>query len=94
MDIILDKISATAYIDDFILAHDTWEEHMDTLEKVLQRSREKKLSLKLKKCKFTSAKLAYLGHVVGSGQILPQEAKVEAITSFPKPENNSGLFWA
>ena len=91
MDQILQGISAVAYIDDIILAHDMWEEHISTLEQVLKVCIQKKVSLKLEKCVFTSATLDYLGHTIGSGHILPQEAKVTAILNFPKPETRKQL---
>ena len=84
----LQGTSAVAYIDDIILAHDTWEEHISALEQVLKLCIQKKVSLKLEKCVFTSATLDYLGHTIGSGHILPQEAKVTAILNFPKPNNS------
>ena len=88
MDQMLQGTSAVAYIDDVILAHDTWEEHISALEQVLKLCIQKKVSLKLEKCVFTSATLDYLGHTIGSGHILPQEAKVTAILNFPKPNNS------
>ena len=86
MDATFADISARAYIDDVIIATETWQEHSSVLSTVLHRCREKKISLKLTKCCFTSAKLDYLGHNIGSGSILPQTAKVDAILDFPIPQ--------
>lgn len=91
MDQTLQGTSAEAYIDDIVLAHDTWEEHIAALEQVLKICIQKNLSLNLEKCVFISATLDYLGHTIGSGHILPQEAKVTAILNFPKPENRKQL---
>ena len=86
MDATFADISARAYIDDVIIATETWQEHLSILSTVLHRCREKKISLKLAKCCFTSAKLDCLGHNIGSGSILPQTAKVDAILDFPIPQ--------
>ena len=86
MDATFADISARAYIDDVIIATETWQEHLSILSTVLHRCREKKISLKLAKCCFTSTKLDYLGHNIGSGSILPQTAKVDAILDFPIPQ--------
>ena len=91
MNQMLQGTSAVAYIDDIVLAHDTWEEHLAALEQVLTRCIEKKVSLNLEKCVFTAATLDYLGHTIGSGHILPQEAKVTAILNFPKPQTRKQL---
>ena len=91
MDLILADLEACAYIDDLVIAHSDWNKHISTLKQVLQRCREKNVSLKLKKCHFTSAKLNYLGYQIGSGQILPQHSKMEAILSYPKPTTRKQL---
>lgn len=83
MDAALADIRAHAYIDDIIIATNTWQTHLTVLSQVLQRCRDKNISLKLKKCHFSSAIIEYLGHTIGSGSILPQHAKVAAILEFP-----------
>lgn len=85
MDATLDDIDADAYIDDISIATDTWEAHLDILKQVFTRFREKNISLKLKKCRFSSATIDYLGSTIGSGSILPQHAKVQAILEYPQP---------
>jgi len=55
------------------------------LAEVFHRCRQKNISLKLKKCCFSTATIDYLGHTISSGSILPQHAKVEAIMDFPVP---------
>ncbi len=73
------------------MGHDTWEDHIAALERVLTLCIERKVSLNLEKCVFISATLDYLGHTIGSGHILPQEAKVTAILNFPKPDTRKQL---
>ena len=49
---------------------------------------EKVLNLMVKaaKCQFWMKLCMYLGHVVGNRMVQPEESKVKAVKSFPKPE--------
>ena len=86
MDDTFKDTDAQAYIDDVLVATNTWDEHLALLSQVLSKCRDKKLTLKLKKCCFSSATLDYLGHTIGSGSIIPQHAKIEAVLNFPIPK--------
>ena len=85
MDAILADIDADAYIDDISIATDTWQAHLDILKQVFTRFKEKNIFLKLKKCRFSSATIDYLGSTIGAGSIVPQHAKVQAILDYPQP---------
>lgn len=71
MDDTFRDLPVQAYLDDVVVATDTWESHIHLLSQVFQQCRERKLTLKLKKCCFTSATLDYLGHTISSGKIVP-----------------------
>ncbi len=58
--------SCFLYIDDILVIGWTFEEHLQNLEKVLQRLREANLKCKLKKCHFLCSSVLYLGHVVSA----------------------------
>jgi hypothetical protein len=49
------------------------------------------LTVNLVKSDFCKATVTFLGHVVGQGQVKPVDAKVVAITKFPKPETKRQL---
>ena len=42
--------NTTAYIDDILVHTETWEEHISTLEALLQRMQEAKLTARPSKC--------------------------------------------
>jgi len=42
--------------------------------------------VKVKKCQFGGNTVHYLGHVVGGGQIHPNEEKVQAVCEYPRVE--------
>lgn len=75
-----------AYIDD-----DTEEEHLEMIRKVMQWLREARLTVNLDKSEFCSAKVNYLGHVIGHGKIKRIEAKMAAIAEYPRPTNSRRL---
>ena len=91
MDETLAGHPAEAYLDDIVLADNDWKTHLRNLESLLQLARKKKISLKWKKCHFATARLNYLGHRVRSGEILPQQVKVQSILDFPKPKTKKNL---
>jgi len=81
------------HIDNIVVASNTWKEHLQSLEAVFTRCETLGIAqpLKRSKCCFASATIEYLGHTVGSGTILPQDTKVEAILNFPLPQTRKQL---
>lgn len=75
------------YIDDLILYSQTFEEHLEHLNLVFAQLRQAKLTLKPSKCNFATDQVHYLGHVLSSGGVQVDKAKVEAIKSFPVPKS-------
>ena len=79
---------AFAYIDDLIIASDTWEEHVEHVGRVLAMLKACNLKIHPAKSIFGSNVLEYLGHnVVGRHGITMNEAKVAAISALPVPTN-------
>jgi len=85
------KQFAGAYINDVIIYSCTWEEHLHHIQEVLQRLRLADLTVKARKCQFGMAKCNYLGHVIGGGKVQPEDSKLKAIQSFPKPTTKKGV---
>ena len=63
---------ASAYLDDIVFSI-TWEDHLAHLRAVFCRLKEKGLAAKPSKCQIAMAECTYLGHLVGSGVVKPQE---------------------
>ena len=80
----LQKFSS-AYIEDVIVFSTTWDEHIQHLEVVLSRIKEAGLTVKRKKCQFGMSECGYLGHIIGSGRVCPESAKIEAVQNFEQP---------
>ncbi|CAM5174954.1 unnamed protein product [Natator depressus] len=78
---------AVAYLDDVAIFSDSWAEHLEHLQKVVERIREAGLTVKAKKCQIGLNRVTYLGHQVGQGTINPIQAKVDAIHKWPVPKS-------
>ena len=76
---------AGVYLDDIIVYGTDWEEHLKNLEGVFKRLSGAGLTIKLKKCTFGEQECTYLGHKIGNGGVLPEDAKVQAIRKIAKP---------
>ena len=78
------------YVDDITIYSDTWQEHI-WLCQVFDRLEEARLTVDLSKSEFCQAKVVYLGHVVGCGEVSPVDAEVQAIVRYPAPTSLRGL---
>lgn len=65
---------AAAYLNDVVI-HST----IRHLTNVLQKLREVRLTIRPKKCQFVMDRCSYLGHVVGNGEVRPEETNVQAV---------------
>ena len=70
------------YLEDIIVFSNTAEEHIDHLREVLAVLKEAGFSLKLKKCKFFSKSVDYLGHVIRPGRLEVATKKTEPVKCF------------
>jgi hypothetical protein len=75
------------YFDDIIIFSDNLEEHWQQVRKVLQRLKERKINLKLKKCEFAVQETEYLGHIINGETTKMQEDKLRSILEWPTPAN-------
>ena len=86
MDVVLSGLeNIKAYLDDIVIYSGTWEEHLKALRGLFERLETYKLTVNLSKSEFARAKLIYLGHVVGKGEIKPIMTKVKAIAELELP---------
>jgi hypothetical protein len=86
MEKVLHGLPVKRYVDDIVVATDTWDEHLDLLKKVLERCREHGVKIKASKCNIGKAEVEVLGHIVGRAGIRPNPEKVKAIVSMPAPK--------
>ncbi len=82
---------AEAYLDDVVIYSASWEQHIVHLQEVFARLRQAGLTLKVEKCKFARESTPYLGHVVGSGEVRPDPAKMQAVNDCKVPETKKDV---
>ena len=77
---------AAAYLDDVIIFSQSWGDHLQQVREVLRRLRKAGLTARPKKCHFGTSTCVYLGHVVGHGEVRPEQCKVQVVQTFPTPQ--------
>jgi hypothetical protein len=73
------------YFDDILIYNKSLDEHIEYLRDVFGALREACLFSNLEKCTFCTDRVAFLGYVVTPQGIKVDEAKIEAIKSWPIP---------
>ena len=79
------------YINDILVTGSTDEQHLERLEKVLQRLKEYGLRVKKTTCDFCQPLVEYLGYQVDADGLHTLPSKVAAIVQAPEPENEQQL---
>ncbi|KAL0543848.1 hypothetical protein IC582_018953 [Cucumis melo] len=77
------------FIDDIFIYSKTEAEHDEHLRMVLQTLQDNKLYAKFSKCEFWLKQVFFLGHVVSKAGVSLDPAKIEAVTSWPRPSTVS-----
>ena len=67
------------YLDDILIFSETKKEHLEHIRQVLQRLKEEKLLIHLKKCSFIQEEIVYLGFVMLDDGLRMDLEKVKAI---------------
>jgi len=75
------------YLDDILVTGPNEEEHLQNLQRVLQRLEEHGLKLKRGKCQFLEPWVDYLGYGIDKDGLHAMPIKVAAIVEAPTPQN-------
>ena len=86
-----DQNSVSNFMDDLLIATETWEEHLMILTQVLSRLQECNLTAKPSKCHIGYQELSFLGHEVGQGTVKPEEDKIQKISQAQPPRTKKEL---
>ena len=80
-------IFVVVYFDDILVFSESLEDHVTHLRAILQTLRNEWLYASMEKCTFGVEKLVFLGFVVSSKGVHVDEAKIDAIKTWPQPTN-------
>ena len=87
----LNFTSLLLYLDDILIFSDTMDQHIERLDKVLERLIQFGLKLNGKKCNFFQKEVRYLGHIVNKEGISVDPSKIKKIVNWPKPKTAEEL---
>ncbi|GFO35038.1 retrovirus-related pol polyprotein from transposon 297 [Plakobranchus ocellatus] len=79
------------YIDDIVVHHAKWDDHVKGIKLVLQRLRDAGLTALPSKCSQGFKQVEFLGHQIGNGKLAPTASKVEAIRNAEPPRTKKQL---
>src|SRR5436189_5594520 len=79
------------YLDNIIILGKSLQEHIQNIKIVFQRLREANLKLQFDKTEFLRKKVAYLGHIITTEGIKPNQDKIETIKKLTLPKNQKEI---
>ncbi|MBW0485666.1 hypothetical protein O181_025381 [Austropuccinia psidii MF-1] len=81
------------YIDEIIIYSETWEDHVQCIDRVLSKFTPINLKISLKKCNFSQHELLALGNKVSGLSLATDQNKVAAVLHklVPKPSKKFNL---
>ncbi|RYE19449.1 MAG: hypothetical protein EOP45_12640 [Sphingobacteriaceae bacterium] len=74
------------YLDDFIIATDTFEKHLEIMARLAEKLKFANLTISPKKSLFCYKRLKFLGHIIDENGISLDPSRIEAMVNFPEPK--------
>src|SRR5690606_32493550 len=90
MDLVLSGLNwelCLVYMDDVIVFSETFERHLEDLQKDFDRIRTAEMFIKVTKCNFCCKELEFLGHIVSEDGIRPNPKITKSIQDATVPDN-------
>ena len=79
------------YLDDIIVFSNSIEEHIRHVDEILDCLKRSGITLKIKKCKFFTKSVEYLGHIIRPGRLEIDHAHTASLKEALPPKNKSEL---
>lgn len=79
------------YIDDILIFSQTWEDHLNHIDKFLQVTNAEGFKLKLVKCLFAAKSVKYLGHTISKNRVSPAQGNLVSIQNLQRPSDKTGV---
>ena len=80
-------VFVVVYLDDILVYSKTYEDHVKHVKQILTAMKDANLRIKPEKTEFHKHEVNFLGYIVGRDGLKMDSKKIEAITSWPKPNN-------
>ncbi len=81
------NVFVVVYLDDILIFSNTEEEHLKHVKLVLDVLKQNEFTLAKSKCVWMKDQINYLGHVIGKGEIKPEDEKIKIIEKWRTPQN-------
>jgi hypothetical protein len=75
------------FFDDILVYSSSYEDHIQHLANVFELLSQDQWLVKLSKCRFAQQSISYLGHVISAQGVSTDPTKIEAVLSWPVPQN-------
>ena len=78
-------------MDDILVYSNIKNQHVKHVKMVLHVLKQKKLKIKIEKCRFHVKKITFLGFIITPGNIQMEPTKMDSIQIWPAPKNIKDL---
>ena len=75
------------YFDDIVLFSDSWDKHIDLINKVCTIIKKARFKVNPNKCNWAKQEVEFLGYLITLNGLKPLWSKINAIFAMMKPEN-------
>lgn len=90
-DVCRDLAFVFVYLDDILVASSALDEHLQHLQALFQRLSDHGLVINPAKCEFGKSEVNFLSHTISAAGIRPHITRVEAVRTFPVPQDKKAL---
>ena len=80
-------VTCVVYLDDILIYSANPAEHWDHVRQVLERLRQFVLFVSLKKCRFCTKQVEFLGFIISPDGVAMDPERVTTIKEWPKPKS-------
>jgi hypothetical protein len=91
MEQVLRDLDVEVYIDDIRIFSNSWEDHCEALDAVLEHLQENGFKVNPLKCEWGVDETGFLGHWLTPKGVKPWKKKIDAILKMEKPQNITQL---
>lgn len=85
----LEPNKAFIYMDDIIIVGFSEKNHLDNIRDIFNTCRQFNLRINPLKCDFFRHEVNFLGHKCTANGVLPDPAKINSITNYPRPKDKA-----
>ena len=77
----------TVYVDDLLVASDTFDSHLEQLEILFKRFKDANVTLNFLKSRFCRLQVPFVGYIITPQGVIADEEKISAVQRAPPPRN-------